>query len=216
MPSLSGTDPRTNPLSPVRRYSNIAVTFHWVTAVLVLAQIYFGVAFAAAEQDAHRTEMLTWHKTIGALILLITLARLTYRLVNPPPAFPPDLPRWERLPAAWSHRLFYFLLIVMPLSGLTAVSAHAKGPTTPLIGGIPLPVIPGVNKEAGEIAATTHIVLAAVLVVVLLIHVAAALKHQFFDHIPAAGRMPPFQPGHGKAAVIGQGHAAPPFYAARR
>ena len=44
----------------------------------------------------------------------------------------------------------------------------------------------------------------------------AALKHQFFDHIPTAGRMPPFQPGHGKSAVIGQGHAAPPFYAARR
>jgi cytochrome b561 len=212
MAILSGTDA----LSPVRRYSNIAVAFHWVTAVLVLAQLYVGFAFATAEQGSERTEMLTWHKTIGVLILLITLSRLGYRLVNPPPAFPPDLPRWERAPATWSHRLFYFLLIVMPLSGLAAVSAHAKGPTTPLVGGIPLPVIPGVGEQAGEIAATIHVVLVAVLVVALLVHVAAALKHQFFDHIPAAGRMPPFQAGHGKAAVIGQGHAAPPFYAARR
>jgi cytochrome b561 len=204
------------PQDPVRRYSNWAITFHWVTVVLVFAQAYFGFAFSWSSEGPARTELFAWHKTAGVLILLTTLARLTYRLVNRPPAFSPDLPRWEQIAARWSHRLFYFLLIVMPLSGLIAVSAHAKGPTTPLIGGIPLPVIPGVSKATGELFAGVHLVLVAVLLVALVIHVVAALKHQFVDHIPTAGRMPPFRPGRGKYAVVGQGHGAQPFYAGRR
>jgi cytochrome b561 len=203
------------PEEPIRRYSNWAVTFHWVTVALVFAQVYLGFAFAWSEQGPGRMELFTWHKTVGALILLTTLARLTYRLVNPPPAFPPDLPRWEQVAATWSHRLFYFLLIAMPLSGLMAVSGHTKGPTTPLVGGIPLPVIPGVSKATGELFAIIHVVLVLVLLIALAVHVAAALKHQFVDHIPAAGRMPPFQPGRGKSAIVGQGHGALPFYSGR-
>jgi cytochrome b561 len=204
------------PQDPIRRYSNWAVTFHWVTGVLVLAQAFFGFAFSWSSEGPARADLFAWHKTLGVLILLTTLARLAYRLVNRPPAFPPDLARWEQIAARWSHRLFYLLLIVMPLSGLIAVSAHAKGPTTPLIGGIPLPVIPGVSKTTGELFAGVHLVLVAVLLIALIIHVAAALKHQFVDHIPTAGRMPPFTPGWGKYAVIGQGVGAQPFHAGRR
>ena len=61
--------------------------------------------------------MFAWHKTIGALILVLALVRLAYRLKNPPPPFPPELPRWERIAAVWNHRAFYFLLIVLPLTG---------------------------------------------------------------------------------------------------
>jgi cytochrome b561 len=206
---------RALPQEPIRRYSNWAVALHWITALLIVAQAFLGFAFAWSEQGPARMELFTWHKTAGALILLTTLARLTYRLVNPPPEFPPDLPHWEQVAATWSHRLFYFLLIVMPLSGLIAVSAHAKGPTTPLVGGIPLPVIPGISKATGDLFGLVHVALVAVLLVALTIHVAAAMKHQFFDHLPAAGRMPPFRPGNGKSAVIGQGHGARPSYSGR-
>lgn len=196
---------RAEPQSPVRRYSNVAVTFHWATVVLVLAQAYFGFAFENAEPGPERMGLFTWHKTIGALILLTTLARLAYRLTNPPPPYPTDLPRWERTAATWTHRLFYFLLIVMPLSGLAAVSAHTEGATTPLVGGIPLPVIPGVSERAGEIAGGVHVLLVFVLLLAIVIHASAALKHQFFDHNRSAGRMPPFQPAGGEHPVIGQG-----------
>jgi cytochrome b561 len=202
MPSADRTPPT------VFRYSNWAVTFHWVTVVLVLSQAYLGFAFSWSDPGQRRLELFTWHKTVGALILLITLARLAYRLTNPPPAFPPDLPAWEHSVARWSHRLFYVLLIAMPLSGLVAVSGHTKGTTTPLVGGIPLPVIPGVSKDVGEIAGDMHMALVVILLIAIAIHVAAALKHQFYDHIAAAGRMPPFQPGQGKPTVIGQGHRA--------
>lgn len=196
---------RAEPQNPVRRYSNVAVTFHWATVALVLAQAYLGFAFVGAEPGPGRIEIFTWHKTVGAVILLTTLARLAYRLTNPPPAYPTDLPQWERTAATWTHRLFYFLLIMMPLSGLVAVSAHTKGATTPLIGGIPLPVIPGISERAGEVAGGMHVVLVFVLLLAILIHAAAALKHQFIEHNLSAGRMPPFLPSGSAYPIIGQG-----------
>ena len=69
----------SNPMprhAPVRRYSNWAVTFHWITVVLVLAQAVLGFAFAASAQGPGKMEIFIWHKTVGATILLLTLARL--------------------------------------------------------------------------------------------------------------------------------------------
>ena len=80
------------------------------------------------------------------------LARLTYRLVNPPPPYPPELPRWERFAGTWNHRLFYLLLIAMPIVGLIATSGMTPGPTISLLGGIEIPKIPGISKELGETA----------------------------------------------------------------
>jgi cytochrome b561 len=194
--------------APVERYSNVAVAFHWTTVVLVVAQAYLGFAFHAEDPGPVRTELFTWHKTVGALILLTTLARLIYRQANPPPPFSADLPRWERTAAIWNHRLFYALLIALPLSGLTAVSAHADGPTTPLVGGIPLPVIPGISEATGEIAGGVHVGLVFLLIALILIHASAALKHQFIDRWPVAGRMPPFQAPSDTPTVIGQGSRA--------
>lgn len=200
------------PQSPVLRYSNFAVFFHWTTAVLVVAQAYLGFTFHNMERGPAQMEMFTWHKTVGALILLVTLVRLAYRLKNPPPPYPTDLARWERVAGTWNHRIFYALLILMPLSGLTAVSAHETGSFTRLAGGIPLPVIPGVSKAAGGVAGDVHMILVAVLVLGILIHVAAALKHQFIDHASAADRMPPFKIPGDRQPVVGQGSRARPLH----
>ena len=125
------TVPEAVPQDPIRRYSNAAVTIHWLTAALVVAQVILGFAFAELLPDGPTSDMVfTWHTTIGATILLLALVRLGYRLKNPPPPFPPDLPKWRRYVAVWNHRLFYFVLIVLPLTGLLAVSGMAKGPTT--------------------------------------------------------------------------------------
>lgn len=194
--------PQAVPQDPLRRYAISAIAFHWITAALVLLQIYLGLSFADMAKGPQRTELFTWHKSVGALILLLTLARLAYRLANAPPPFPPELPRWERIVAVWNHRLFYFLLIVLPLTGLVAVSAYATGPTTPLIGGIPLPVIPGISKGTSEMSGAVHSVLAWSLIVLLVLHVGAALKQQFYDRPGRmAGRMPPFPARTGEPVV---------------
>lgn len=204
--------PEAVPQDPIRRYSNVAVTFHWVVVALVLTQVVIGFTFAELlPRGPERAELFTWHKTLGALILLLTLARLAYRLRNPPPPFPTELPYWRRVVAVWNHRLFYVALILLPLTGLIAVSGHAKDWFTPLIGGAPLPVVPGVSEETGEMSGDVHVILVFTTIALLLLHVGAAIFQQFFEHDRTAGRMPPFQAPDGEEAVIGQGALARPL-----
>jgi cytochrome b561 len=197
--------PDTVPQSAVLRYSNTAVAFHWITAALVLVQAYLGFRFGLSEPGPARDEVFIWHKSVGALILLLVLARLAYRVKNPPPPFPPELSAFERFAAVWNHRLFYLLLIAMPIVGFVAVSGFANGSTTPLIGGVAVPVIPGISKETGELAGELHEMAAYLLVASIVLHVAAALKHQFVDRWRGSARMPPFRASHNELVIIGQG-----------
>jgi cytochrome b561 len=188
------TDPDAIPQDEViLRYNNGAVLLHWVTAALVLTQVYVGFSFADMPRGPARMQWFAWHKTIGVTILVLALIRLAWRLAHRPPPFPPELPSWERVAAVWSHRLFYVLLIALPLTGLIALSGGARGPTSALIGGIPLPLIPGLSKATGEAAGSVHEALVYTTIALLVIHVCAALKHQFADQTRTSGRMPPFR-----------------------
>ena len=129
------------------RYRSIVVWIHWITALAVICQVVIGFVFHEMEKGPQRMEVFTWHKTLGAFILILALVRLAVRLMNPPPPYPSDFPKWERAAAVWSHRLFYVLLIALPLTGLAAVSGRAEDGSVPLLFGLALPAIPGIGPE---------------------------------------------------------------------
>ncbi|QIK96492.1 cytochrome b [Sphingomonas sp. HDW15A] len=173
------------------RYRSTVVWIHWITATLLIAQVVLGFYFSDLPRGPDRMEVFAWHKTLGAIILLLAFARLGVRLVNPPPPYPQDFPRWERAMAVWNHRIFYILLIALPLTGLLAVSGRAEDDWVALKFGLALPAIPGVPKENefGDV----HEVLVFITIGLLVLHVGAALKNQFADRGPVASRMPPFR-----------------------
>jgi cytochrome b561 len=74
-----------------------------------------------------------------------------------------------------------------------------------LVGGLTIPIIPGIDKATGETSGDVHVILVFTTIALLLLHVAAAISQQFFEHDRAAGRMPPFKAPGGEEAVIGQG-----------
>ncbi len=192
------------PQEPILRYSSIAVALHWLTAALLVAQVVVGFTFhRLLEQGPERAELFTWHKTLGATILIIALVRLAYRVTNPPPPFPPELPKWERVASVWTHRTFYLLLIIVPLTGLIAVSD--RGPTTGLVGGIPLPTVPGIDAATGDLSGEVHRFLVYGTLLLLLAHIVAPLWHRFVLRDRTTARMPPFSDPAGEPAVIGQG-----------
>jgi cytochrome b561 len=186
------------------RYSNVAVTLHWLIAALLLAQVCLGFTFADMARGEARTEVFTWHKTFGATILLMTLVRLAYRLMRPPPPYPPEMPDSRRTMAVWSHRLLYFLMVALPLTGLAAVSGRG-GATTPLVGGFEIPTLPGIDEADGEMFGGVHELLVFTTIALLVVHVGAALYEQFMARVGVAYRMPPFRPRSGEAAVIAEG-----------
>lgn len=168
------------------RYTGLAVAIHWISALLIVGQIILGLKFADMPKGPDKFALFDWHKTIGVAILLLAVARLIVRLKNPPPPFPADFSRWERAAAVWNHRIFYFLMFALPITGLMMIADHAVGGMTQLKFGLPFPVIPlPVPDEA-------HSLLAWGLIGLLVLHVLAALKQQFFDRTAVADRMPPF------------------------
>lgn len=174
------------------RYRKIVMWIHWITAILVIMQVYIGFTFHDLPRGSEeRAFVFGWHKTWGALILILALSRLAVRLLNPPPPYPSDYPKWKRFFAVWNHRLFYLLLLALPLTGLAAVSGRAEGGWVPLQLGLRVPAIPGISpeNEFGDV----HEVLVFVTLALVALHVSAALYNQFVDRGLVAGRMWPFR-----------------------
>lgn len=201
------TVPEAVPQEPLLRHSNFAVTMHWLIVVILLAQVGLGFGFHrfAAEGTPERMELFTWHKTLGATILVLTLIRLAYRLLNPPPPYPEDMPEWRRLAGVWTHRLLYTLMILLPLTGLIAVSGRTEDWFTPLIGNLPLPVVPGIDEATGEMSGEAHEILVWTTIALLVIHIGAGIYEAFIARNGVGYRMPPFRSRDGEPVVIGQG-----------
>ncbi|HET6970162.1 MAG TPA: YceI family protein, partial [Phenylobacterium sp.] len=140
-----------------------------------------------------------FHKSIGITVLLLSLARLTWRLINPPSPEPATLSRWERVLAGAVHWAFYGIMIGMPLTGWIMVSTSRIAIPTMLYGVAPWPHIPGLAELAPAAKAGWHkfgVVSHGLIIkfgyVLLALHVAGALKHQLFSpDEPILSRMAP-------------------------
>jgi len=152
-----------NVLKTIRGYSFYQVALHWIIALLVLFQLFYsesmtGIVDAAGEgQPVSATDQLlaSAHYWVGIAILGFVLLRLILRLVHGAPAPANEEPRWMQLAAHASHGLFYFLLLATPIVGLLAFYL-----------GDPWGDIHALNKPA--------------FILLIGIHVVAALYHQFW------------------------------------
>ena len=165
------------------RYSRGAMWFHWVIAVLVVANLLLGL-YHEDFGKAARAWLMFFHKANGITLLGLTIARLLWRLGHRPPPFDPVMLPWEKLLAGFVHRLFYLLLIVIPLTGWM-LSSSSDRPVNFWglfeIGTLPVPR----SDEAHELLGKGMIGLIA-------LHVAGALKHHLQGHRHLIGRMGPW------------------------
>src|SRR5256885_13184722 len=97
-------------------YGIIAQSFHWLVALLVLAQLGIGLYAANLPVSLARLRWLSHHKSLGLAILALVLLRLGWRALNPPPRLPGLMPRWGRRAALATPPLFFLLLILPPLA----------------------------------------------------------------------------------------------------
>ncbi len=165
------------------RYATIAIILHWVIALMIIGQIAGGIYMHNLPATSLKFELYQWHKSFGITILLLSFARLAWRLSHKPPPLPANMPDWERLAARATHIGFYVLMIGMPLAGWMMVSASPKDVPTVLFDVIPWPHLPGVPRSEGaeDLFAEIHKILAFMTVGLLVLHIAAALKHHFVN-----------------------------------
>ena len=163
----------------------LAIILHWMVALLVFVMLALGnIMGALASTDPLRPVLLDLHKMIGLTILALILVRIAWRLANPVPALPISMKSWQRICARLSHYTLYGLTVLIPLTGWALVSARVQTPTLMLFDRLPVPALPvlkyfGSGAEAVILFWQVHDVLGGLLVLLVLIHIAAAMRHHF-------------------------------------
>lgn len=172
------------------KYGPIAQLFHWLIVALVIVQFALALRADSLPRGAALVATLSWHKSVGITIFALTVLRLAWRWVNPVPPLPPSTPRWQHMAARASHTALYALLLLMPLFGW--LMSSARNFPVSWFNLITLPDLIGPSEAAYEFFHEGHELLATVLFVLALIHIGAALKHQFIDRDDLLLRMLPW------------------------
>lgn len=177
-------------------YPPLLKTIHWLTALVIIALLGIGWTMTGDLPlgGLSRGMLFSLHKSLGVLVLALTLLRLAWRVGHQPPPLPPGLKPWELRLVGLVHRTFYVLLLVQPLVGW---AMYTMSPGKSRFFGLfripDLPFVPGFphGGGAGEVLEGIHGFVAAVFAVLIVLHVGAALKHHFVVRDDVLLRMAP-------------------------
>lgn len=171
-------------------YDVVSRLFHWVTVLIVLVMIPVGL-YMTQDGIPKTTQdpLFILHKGLGAVFLVVILARIGWRLFHPPPPLPSSIPRAQRLAAKAVHAGLYVFLLVMAVSGYVRVMTGGFPIELLNALGIPplLPKVEAVSKVASAIHATAK----NGLILLIAMHVAAAAYHGLLRRDGVFSRMWP-------------------------
>ena len=155
---------------------------HWTMAVIILGLIAAGWSMVSPDgQTPSRFDFLyPWHKSFGMLILLLVMVRMVTRWRARVPELPAGLSPWEARAAKIGHTALYTLMVVVPCMGYSMSSSYTQSDGVPFFG-LDLPELLPKNDARFEVFQALHRYLAYTLLVLVVLHVAGALKHRFLD-----------------------------------
>ena len=178
------------------KYGTVAMALHWIIAVLMIFMIFFGEDLMGEHgkdgvEAAAGTFLPSLHVSIGTAILALSVLRLVWRFMNPPPPLPAGMAPWEVAVTKLAHGLFYVLMIGLPITGWLSFPRHMK--EYPEMSGVSVfgvMAVPGA-PDLGLPAGLLHNLGSKAGMVLVILHVLAALKHQFVNRDGLLGRMSP-------------------------
>lgn len=170
-------------------YNKVAIILHWLIGIAIIAMLACGLLMDDISNKALRHTVYNWHKCTGVVILGLVFIRIVWRLINKQPDLPEGLSAFERLAAKVSHFLLYAAMLAMPISGWMMATAAGYLPKFGSFA-FAMPFVP-LRKALANCAGDVHEIVAWCLIVLVGVHILAALKHQFVDKNNILKRMCP-------------------------
>ena len=175
------------------RYTGTAKAFHWVLALALVTLFGVGLYMTGLPFSPQRLKLYNWHKWAGVTILALSVLRLLWRFTHRPPNLPEKvlatMPGWQQFAHHAVHFLMYALFLAVPLIGWAYSSA--SGFQIVWFGALPLPDFVPVDPELAKAIKPWHAYSAYALAALVVMHVAAVIKHQLIDRDGQLSRMLP-------------------------
>jgi cytochrome b561 len=173
------------------RYGLVAQLLHWGIVVLIVTQFVLAEQAEDATSLLKKAQTLTLHKNIGMTIFMLAIIRLLWRLANTLPTPLPQIARWQQRIAEITHWALYVLILLTPLAGW--LMSSAKNYSVSYFGWFTFPDLIAPDEGRYENFKTLHAILAFSIFNLALLHIAAALKHHFWDKDTVLRRMLPIK-----------------------
>lgn len=173
------------------KYNILARQFHWIIAAFLVVMFALGWTMSDLPLSKLKLDLYAWHKWLGIIVLALALLRLTWRLISkaPAPAITPSVPAHMNKAAKLGHLVLYLLLLAVPLVGW--LRSSTAGYPVVLFEKIPLPDLLEKNEALSKQLSQMHELLATVLLVVIIGHIAAVILHHMRYNDPVLQRMKP-------------------------
>jgi len=167
----------------------IARAFHWITVLGVLGLIGVGLWMDELPNSPDKVKVFALHKSVGITVLAVLLLRIAWRFIDKRPPYPAGMPQWQRAASEVSH----FLLHAVPPAQIFSGWLYNSASNFALqwFGIVQLPRLSGPDRELRGMSHDWHETGWIVLLVLVGIHVAAALKHHYIDKDATLARMTP-------------------------
>lgn len=158
------------------QYSKRMVIVHWLTLALLIAAWYLGDSLGEATDDSKATLAGYFvHIAVGGTILLLAFSQLFFRRKDGTPPLVDDKPIYQ-IVAKGVQYLLYTVLFVLPVSGITILLTSKAGPA---LLALDANLLPKEHGYRGVFAHEVHEQLVNVLIVLAVLHILGAIKHQF-------------------------------------
>lgn len=175
-------------MSGKQTYSKIDRFNHWIVAVAVLGLVVVGwtVSLDVLDKDSARSLRNT-HKAIGVLVLIFAVWRVGWRLITGFPQVVAGIPTWQATAAKLAHYILLISIIIMPVTGI--LNGYFGGRTAKVFGLFEIAPAPEKNPDLKALFSNAHMIIGIIITVVVVAHIAAALKHHFVDRDEVLKRM---------------------------
>lgn len=173
------------------RYHGVAIGLHWLIALVIAANFALGLYMTELPLSAGpiKLKLYSYHKWAGVTVFTLVLLRILWRATHRPPDMPQSMPLWERTAAGVAHVVLYGLTLAVPLTGW--LFSSAKGFQTVYFGILPIPDLLSKDALLADLLHEAHENLNWLMAAVVVLHVAAALKHHLISRDDVLYRMLP-------------------------
>lgn len=159
-------------------YGLVSKSLHWLFLILLVTTIIIIGSAEDLPDGPEKFSRYAAHQSIGVLLLLLVAFRSLWRMKNERP-IPLGKNELQKKLGHFMHLALYALLFAQPIFGI--LMSQAAGHAVPFFGLFELPMLVGENESFADIMHEAHEVTAILLVLAVIVHALAALKHHFID-----------------------------------